>query len=95
MVPLIATIMLIGAMLGLRFKIYVLVPATSLSVLAIFSAGIAHSDGYWSILLTATFAMAALQIGYLAGSAVIGFVVARSKLSLWRKVSRTRHSPIS
>ena len=95
MMPLIGTVTLIGATLGLRFKVFVLLPATFLSVLAIVSAGIAHSDGYRSILLTAIFAIAALQIGYLAGSTVIAFVTVHSKLSLWRKVWRARHSPIS
>lgn len=88
-------VMLIGASLGLRFKVFVLLPAIILSVLVIVSAGIAHSDSYSSILLTAIFVIAALQIGYLAGSAAIGFVTARSKLSVWRKVWRARHSPIS
>jgi hypothetical protein len=95
MMPLIATVMLIGATLGLRFKVFVLLPATFLSTLVIVSSGIAHSDSYSSILLDAIFVIAALQIGYLAGSAAVGFVTARSKLSSWRRVWRTRHSPIS
>ena len=88
-------VMLIGASLGLRFKVFVLLPVTFLSVLVIVSAGIAHSDSYSSILLTAIFVIAALQIGYLAGSTVIGFVTARSRLSSWRRIWRARHSPIS
>ncbi len=88
-------VMLIGASLGLRFKVFVLLPATFLSVLVIVSAGIAHSYSYSSILLDAIFVLAALQIGYLAGSTVIAFVTAHSKLSLWRRVWRARQSPIS
>jgi hypothetical protein len=95
MMPLIAMVMLIGATLGLRFKVFVLLPATFLSLLVILSAGIAHGDSYWSVLLSATFVIAALQIGYLAGSAVVVLVTAHSKFSLWRKVWRARHSPIS
>ncbi len=95
MTPLIAMVMLIGAMLGLRFKVFVLLPATFLSVLAIVSAGIAHSESHSSTLLNASFVIAALQVGYLTGSAVVVRVTAHSKLSLWRKVWRARHSPIS
>ena len=95
MMPMIAIVTLIGAMLGLRFKVFVLLPANFLSVLAIVSAGIAHSESHWSTLVTASFVIAALQVGYLAGSAVAGLVTVHSKLSLWRKVWRARHSPIS
>ena len=95
MMPMIAIVTLIGAMLGLRFKVFVLLPATVLSVLAIVSAGIAHSESHWSTLVTASFVIAALQVGYLAGSGVAVLVAAPSKLSLWRKVWRARHSPIS
>ena len=89
------TVMLIGAVLGLRFKVFVLLPATVLSLAASLCAGIAHSDSPWSILLTAALALATLQIGYLAGSVVNASATTQPGLSRWRKVWLARHSPIS
>ena len=57
-----------GAMLGLRFKVFVLVPAIALSSVASCSIGIAHGNSLWSILLVTFFVVTALQIGYFAGT---------------------------
>lgn len=91
MMPLIAIVTLVGAALGLRLKVFVLVPATILSILAILGFGFAHNNSFWSAPQTAAFVITALQVGYLIGSTV----AARSKLSLGRKLSSARHGPIS
>jgi len=88
------TVMLIGAVLGLRFKVFVLLPATVLSTAATLCAGIAHSDSPWSILFTTALALATLQMGYLAGSVVNASATTWPGLSRWRKVWLARHSPI-
>ncbi len=69
---------LIGAMLGLRFKVLILVPAIVTSFLAIFGIGIAHGVGLWASLLATLLTITTLQIGYLAGAAV-RFGVARAR----------------
>ena len=56
-----------GAVLGFRFKVFVLVPAIALSSVASWGVGIAHGNSFWSILLATFFVMTALQIGYFAG----------------------------
>jgi hypothetical protein len=89
------TFMLIGAVLGLRFKVFVLLPATVLSSAAALSAGLAYSDSPWSILLTAALAMATLQMGYLAGAVFNASAMIRPELSRWRKVWLARHNAIS
>lgn len=66
----------IGAILGLRFKVFVLVPAIVLSSVASCTIGIAHGNSLWSILLVVFFVATALQIGYFAGTAIL-FGVAR------------------
>jgi len=58
----------IGAVLGLRFKVFVLVPAITLASVASWGIGIAHGRSFWSILLVTAFVMIALQVGYFAGT---------------------------
>ena len=70
---------LIGAILGLRFKVLILVPAAFvISSVAIFGTGLAHSDNPSSILLTVFLAITALQMGYMAG-ALICSIVAKTR----------------
>jgi len=71
MMMLAITAVLIGAVLGMRFKILILLPATVIGSSATLGVGVAHSDGFWSILLAMVLAIAALQVGYLAGTVVI------------------------
>ena len=71
MMMLAITAVLIGAMLGMRFKILILLPATVIGSSATLGVGVAHSAGFWSILLAMVLAIAALQVGYLAGTVVI------------------------
>ena len=66
--------MLIGLVLGLRFNVLVLVPATVIGSAFAIAKGMAYSDNIWTILLVMASVMAALQIGYLAG-AVFCFVI--------------------
>ena len=69
---------LIGAILGLRYKVLILVPAFVLSSVAIFGTGMARSDNPSSILLTVFLAITALQMGYMAG-ALICSIVAKTR----------------
>lgn len=61
----ILTAVLVGAFLGLRFKVFILVPASALGSAVMLGAGLAQGDSFWSILLTMFVATAAMQIGYL------------------------------
>lgn len=70
------TAMLIGAMLGLRFKVLVLVPANVIGSAATLGFGIMHSSSLWSALLVMALAITALQMGYIGGTA-IRFAVVR------------------
>lgn len=67
------TAMLIGAVLGLRFKVLVLFPAIFIGSAAALGIGMAHNNGLWSVLLSMILAISALQMGYLGG-AVIRFI---------------------
>lgn len=60
---------LIGAVLGLRFKMFILVPVTSFALAIVAGGGFARGDGFlWiaaAMVLVATF----VQLGYLGMSA--------------------------
>jgi hypothetical protein len=58
---------LAGIALGLRYKVFVLVPAVSLTIMFAVIGGIAHGDGLWSILLAMAILGTAVQFGYFAG----------------------------
>jgi hypothetical protein len=59
--------MLAGIALGLRYKVFVLVPAVTLAMIFAAMGGIAHGDRLWSILLAMAILGTAVQFGYLAG----------------------------
>jgi hypothetical protein len=75
---------IIGILLGLRFKVLVLVPASVLATVVIII--IESSQKLGVIVLTLIGTLVALQLGYLAGS--ILRYLARSYLSGW-----TRYRP--
>ena len=91
---LVTTAALIGAILGLRFKVLILVPAFVTSSVAIFGTGIAHGDNPSSILLTAVLAITALQMGYTAGALICAIVVkTRTRKDLSRVIVVVQKRP--
>jgi hypothetical protein len=61
---------LAGTALGLRYKVFVLVPAVTLAMIFAAMTGIAHGDHLGSILLAMVILGAAVQFGYLTGIAI-------------------------
>lgn len=70
---------IIGALLGQRFKVFILVPAIAIGSAATFGIGMAHSNSLWSIALAMVLVISALQMGYLGGI-VIRFVSAGAQV---------------
>ena len=62
-----AAAFLIGATLGFRFKVLILVPAIAIGSAATLGAGMANDNGAWPILLALVLVITALQIGYFGG----------------------------
>lgn len=62
------TAILAGAMLGLRFKIPVLLPATVVGSAAALGATMTQGGGLWFLVLALVLVISALQIGYLSGA---------------------------
>ena len=58
---------LAGAALGLRFKVVILVPALTLTMLFAAMVGVTRGDQFWSIALAMILLGTAIQVGYLAG----------------------------
>jgi hypothetical protein len=75
-----------GAVLGLRYKVFILVPAVLFAILAVIGASVARGAGIWTIVLEVLVGATALQLGYVGGSA---FTLVRSV----RKPSRVRPTP--
>jgi hypothetical protein len=62
--------LLAGAVLGVLFTAYVLIPATLLSLTAVVGLGFVNGVGPWQIVLYAVVIWIALQIGYVVGRAI-------------------------
>lgn len=58
---------LVGALLGQRFKVMVLMPAITIVLVLAVGTGVTLDYTAWSIVLTAAAASTSLQIGYLIG----------------------------
>jgi hypothetical protein len=61
---------LVGAVLGLRFKALVFVPIIGLALATIGVAGIAHGEDVWSLATTTVVVATFLQLGYFGASAL-------------------------
>ena len=59
--------LLVGAALGQRFKVMVLMPAIAIVLGLSIAIGVTHAQSDWSIVLTAAIAATCLQIGYFVG----------------------------
>jgi len=59
-----------GIVLGLRYKILILVPALMVAMIFAIIVGVASADSFWSIVLTTVAVVIVVQLGYLAGIAI-------------------------
>ena len=73
------TAVLIGALLGQRFKVLILFPAIVIGLATILGFGMAQNSNLSSTLLLMALTITALQMGYLGG-AVIRFVAAGTRV---------------
>ena len=76
-----------GILLGLRFKIFVLVPACLLATAIVIPSG----HGPWATALMVFVAVVLIQIGYIAGSVLR--VLATRQLRAWRSARFSRNGP--
>jgi len=76
---------IIGTLLGLRFKVLVLVPASVLAAIAVIING--RADKLSVIVLTLVGTLVSLQVGYIAGSIIRFLAVAY--LPAWMRDHRS------
>jgi hypothetical protein len=89
-VPIIALVMLgIGSALGLRFRIFALLPVVLLGFFAFTAFGLAQGTAIGSIMLTNVVGATCLQIGYLA-SALLKFLISSSRFGETRSSQSAR-----
>ncbi len=67
---------LLGAVLGHRFKILILVPTIAVGAVVAITVGIARADDVWLIGLSVILISVCLQIGYLCGAVIFSLVAA-------------------
>lgn len=70
MSTLILAVFLTGALLGIRFKVLVLIPATGFVMIAVVCVGILRSDSASTVFLQAMLVWSCLQMGYVCGVAL-------------------------
>ena len=61
---------LVGAVFGLRFKVFVLVPVICGASALVVIGGIARGDALWRLALTMIVIVLALQTGYFLGNVI-------------------------
>jgi hypothetical protein len=79
---------LVGMVLGQRFKVLVLLPAIGVALIVAIGVGVASADSGWSIVLMAVSVTIMLQIGYVVGIGIRSFTVAA-------RTARLYHCPAS
>jgi hypothetical protein len=57
----------LGAVLGVRFKVFILIPVTGLALIAIFAVGAARGNSISATLIAGVLTLCCLQIGYILG----------------------------
>jgi hypothetical protein len=76
-----ALFLLMGGVLGFRFKVFILIPAIILTVIAAGSIEIAQRQDAWSSALTTLAAAIAVQMGY----GIAAFVMATHAVTTTQK----------
>jgi hypothetical protein len=71
------TMLGMGAALGLRFRIFVLLPVITLGLFVCSAFGLAQGTAIWSIILTSVIGATCLQLGYLGGALLKFLIFAR------------------
>ena len=83
--------LLVGATLGQRFPVLVLIPVSLVTLVGSVGLGIARAQTPWTITLVAVAAVICLQIGYLLGLGIRQLLEARA--SRQRSASFAESSP--
>jgi hypothetical protein len=78
---------LLGAVLGMRFKVFILLPAVAFAVCIVAVAGIVNSSPASTVFIAAVLTSVCLQFGYVGG-VVTRHITVLARTARLRKVSR-------
>jgi predicted lysophospholipase L1 biosynthesis ABC-type transport system permease subunit len=81
---------LCGAVLGMRFKVFILFPAILVSLALNAEIAAAHGSGLWPTLIAIALSVTGLQLGFLGGLSARYFIAA-SRTPGWRTARRPLH----
>lgn len=84
--------LLVGALLAQRFRIMVLVPATTIMLGAVVGTGVAHAHTVWWMILMVGTAATSMQVGYLVVGSGVRHVLAGVLSSRPSHVPSTRYN---
>ncbi len=70
----------VGAILGTRFRVFVLVPVIFFAVVTIIAAGFVNGFGFGASLVALLVVLASVELGYLVGCFGAGYLLRRIKL---------------
>jgi hypothetical protein len=85
---------LVGAVLGLRFKMFVLVSVFCAGLPFIIVGGISRGDGFWRVALAMIVLATSVQVGYTLGS-VLQSVIGVARAGNHGRVSMPTSAPMS
>ena len=80
--------LLVGAALGQRFRVLVLMPATAILLAFAVGIGVAHAYTVWSIILMVAVTTTSVQIGY-----VLGIGIRHAMAAVWSSGSSPLAAP--
>ena len=89
MVPLVCSPLLLGTALGMRFRVYILVPALVVALTLIDTVGAVGGHGISSVATAVAAAACGLQVGYLFGAiAHIGDGMFKTRTAIQPRTAR-------
>jgi len=94
MMILILLSVLVGAVLGLRFRVFVLVPVICGALAIAVVDGLARGDGLWRLVLAMIMIAASLQLGYILGI-VVRFVMGAARADNHDRISMSKSAGVS
>jgi len=86
---------LLGAVLGLRFKVMVLIPTIAVGVMLITIINIVLGAGAWIAVIEIAVAVMAVQVSYLAGAAIRLFLAAPREAAVEHTSTAAASPPVS
>ncbi len=80
--------LVLGAFLGVRYRVFALLPVTSVALCFVVVDGILRGDEFWLVVLRVLVATTILQFGYVCGAVARTFFASRRSSDMSRPLAR-------